>query len=51
MRHQNHLRIERNTQGRHYTLKSRSHTIQPFDPTRTTSRKMAKTATQLRKLG
>jgi hypothetical protein len=32
-----------NTQGWHYTPKSPARTIQPFDPTRTTSREMAKT--------
>jgi hypothetical protein len=40
-----------NTQGRHYTLKSPSRIIQPFDPTRTASREIAKNTPQLRKLG
>jgi hypothetical protein len=43
--------LKENTQGRHYTLKSPSRTVQPFDPTRITSRKTAKTTPQLRKLG
>ena len=48
MRHQNQLRSKR---GRHYTLKSPSRIIQPFDPTRTASREIAKNTPQLRKLG
>jgi hypothetical protein len=51
MRHQNYLPSKENTQGRHYMLKSASRTIQPFDPTRTTSREMAKMTPELLKLG
>jgi hypothetical protein len=51
MRYQNYSAAKENTQGRHYTLKSPSRTVQPFDPTRITSRKTAKTTPQLRKLG
>src|SRR5712691_11897788 len=43
MRHQNPSVAKENTQGRHYTLKSPSRTVQPFDPTRTASREIAKT--------
>jgi hypothetical protein len=51
MRHQTTAAPKENTQGRHYTLKSPSPTVQHFDPTRTTSREIAKTTPQLRKLG
>jgi hypothetical protein len=51
MRHQNSSAAKENTQGRHYTLKSPSRIIQPFDPTRTASREIAKNTPQLRKLG
>jgi hypothetical protein len=51
MRHQNRSAAKENPQGRHYTLKSPSRTVQPFDPTRTTSREIAKTTPQLLKFG
>jgi len=44
-------RLKEKTQGRHYMLTSPSCTGQPFDPTRTASREMAKTTLQLRKFG
>ena len=42
---------KRNNQGRHYTLKPRLRANQPFDPTHSTSRKIAKTTPELLKLG
>ena len=51
MRHQSESVEKENTQGRHYTRKSGSRTIQPFDPTRVTNRKIAKTTPELLKLG
>jgi hypothetical protein len=51
MRHQNHSAPKEKAQGRHYTLKPPSRSLQPIDWTRTTSRKIAKSTLQLRKLG
>jgi hypothetical protein len=51
MRHENRLAAKGNTQGRHYTPESPSQTVQPFDPTHTPSRQIAKIAPQLLKLG
>jgi hypothetical protein len=51
MRHQNRSAAKENPQGRHYTLKSPSRIVQPIDPTRTTSREIAKTTPQLLKFG
>ena len=51
MRHQTTSAAKENTQGRHYTLKSLFRVAQPLDQTHTSSRKIAKTTPQLRKLG
>jgi hypothetical protein len=50
MRHQNQLTAKGNTQGRHYMPKSPSRAAQPFDPTRTALRKIAKITPELLKL-
>jgi hypothetical protein len=51
MRHQSQPAAKEKTQGRHYTRKSGAQTVQPFDLTRLTNRKIVKITLQLRKLG